>query len=317
QIRKNGLQVESARPLRAYCSEHAHSSVEKAVIALGLGINGLKKIGTDDQFRMDVSELRREIKKDKEAGFQPFCVVATVGTTSFTSIDPVSEIAEVCKKENMWLHVDASFGGCAAIIPEMRHVLDGCEMADSLIMNPHKWMFTPVDVSILFTSKRSVLKQAFSLVPEYLKTQTEGEVDNYMDYGIALGRRFRSLKLWLVIKYFGESGLADRLRENIRLGGLFKSYVEKSPIFELIAPVPFSVVCFRAKPEGYSEDELNALNQKLMDSVNADGDIFISHTKIKDKLVLRFVIANLRMEERHIRSAWDVFNKKLEILLKK
>lgn len=317
QIRKNGLQAESAKPLRMYCSEHTHSSVDKAVIALGLGLNGLKKIRTDDQFRMNPDELKKEIVKDKEAGFQPFCVVATVGTTSFTSIDPVEEIARICKEEGMWLHVDASYGGCAAIVPEMRHVLKGCEEADSLIMNPHKWMFTPVDVSILFTPKRDILKQAFSLVPEYLKTQTEGEVTNYMDYGIALGRRFRSLKLWLVIRHFGEEGLAERLRENIRLGGVFKSLVENSDNFELMAPVPFSVVCFRAIPVGYSEEELNILNQSLMDAVNADGRIFISHTKIKDKLVLRFVAANLRMEERHVRSAWEIFNEKLENLLKK
>src|SRR5579885_2859166 len=217
-IRQQGM---SGRPdvprLRYYASQEAHSSVEKAGIVLGIGQAGLRKIGVDSEFRMDVAQLEKDIQEDIAEGYRPFAVVATVGTTSTTSIDPVPQIADVCERYGLWLHVDGAYGGSAAVAPEMRHVLAGCERADSLIVNPHKWLFTPIDCSVFYTRKPDVVKAAFSLVPEYLRNAESmgDEVPNLMDYGTSLGRRFRSLKLWMVMRYFGEEGLAARIREHI------------------------------------------------------------------------------------------------------
>ena len=294
-----GIAGPDAPRLRLYTSEQAHSSVDKAAIALGLGRSGVVRIPTDDLFRMKAGELEAAVDADRRQGWRPFCVSATVGTTSTTSIDPIVQIADVCQKNGLWLHVDAAYAGTAAILPEMRFVLDGCEQADSFVINPHKWMFTPVDFSALYCRRPNVLKQAFSVVPEYLKTAEGVAATNYMEYGIPLGRRFRALKLWMVIRYFGVRGLQARIREHLRLARLFASWVESSTDFELAAPVPFSTVCFRSTGD-------DASNQRLLDRVNASGKVFLSHTRLDGRLIIRFSVGNIRSMEEHVRMAWDV-----------
>ena len=310
KIREIGMSGREDLPLlRVYTSEQAHSSVEKAVILLGLGQKGLRKIECDARFRMRPDKLREAIEADKANGFIPFCVVATVGTTSTTSIDPIPEIVPICEENAMWLHVDAAYAGSAAIVPELQHCLKGCERADSVVTNPHKWMFTPFDLSVLYCRHLDLLKQAFSLVPEYLKT--DETVTNQMDYGIQLGRRFRSLKLWFVIRYFGQSGLIARIREHIRLANLFKSWVENSGNFEMLAPVPFALVCFRACPK--NSNDLDRLNEKIMNEINASGEAYLSHTKLDGKYTLRLSVGSIRVEERHLRKVWDLLNEKLTV----
>ena len=321
RIREEGM---SGRPdlplLRVYVSEQSHSSIEKGVITLGLGQRGLRKIPTDAEFRMDIGELARAIEEDKRNGFIPFCVVATVGTTSTSSIDPVSDIIPIGEKHAMWLHVDAAYAGSAAVVPELRHILKGCERADSVAVNPHKWLFTPFDLSVLYCRHMDLLRRAFSLVPEYLRTPEQEKVRSGSDYGIQLGRRFRALKLWMIIRYFGHEGLAARIREHCRLAKLFAQWVEESPGWELMAPVPLSLVCFRACPQMEGDNDetrekrLDVLNEAIMHGVNATGKALLSHTKLKDKLTLRLSIGNIRTTERHIHEVWNLLNEQLVIL---
>ncbi|MCP9494731.1 MAG: pyridoxal-dependent decarboxylase [Pyrinomonadaceae bacterium MAG19_C2-C3] len=311
-IRERGMsRRDDALPLlRVYTSEQAHSSVEKALILLGLGQNSLRKIPVDAEFRMDAAELERAIVEDTRAGALPFCVVATVGTTSTTSVDPVPAIADVCERHKLWLHVDAAYAGSAAVIPELQFILDGCARADSLVTNPHKWLFTPFDCSVLYTRRMDVLRRAFSLIPEYLKTDDTHAVMNGMDYGVQLGRRFRSLKLWMVMRYFGQEGLAARLREHNRLGSLFTSWIKAAPDWELLAPVPFSTICFRFAPHTETDaTSLDALNERLMHAVNATGEMFISHTRLHDRFALRLTIGHIRTTETHIEQAWNLLRK--------
>jgi aromatic-L-amino-acid decarboxylase len=311
-MREQGLWGSAAR-LRLYASEHAHSSVDKAAITLGVGQAGVRKIATDADFRMDEAALARAIEEDRREGWRPFCVVATVGTTSMTSIDPVPRVAEVCRREGLWLHVDAAYGGSAAVAPEMRWILDGCERADSLVLNPHKWLFVPLDISVLFCRRMEVLRQAFSLVPEFLRTSEQDEVKNFMDYGPQLGRRFRALKLWFVLRYFGSEGIASVIRRHIGLAREFASTVDQSADFERLAPVPFSTVCFRAKPPE-SRDDPDTLNQRLLDEVNRRGKVFLSHTRLDGKLALRLAIGNIRTTREHIDLAWSELNAVLALL---
>ena len=340
KIREDGM---SGRPdlplLRLYASEQSHSSIEKALIALGLGQRSLVKVPTDPEFRMDASALARLIEEDRRAGRLPFCVVATVGTTSTTSVDPVPAVAEVCERERLWLHVDAAYAGSAGIVPELRHILAGCERADSLVTNPHKWLFTPFDLSALYSRRLDVLRRAFTLIPEYLRTPEQDAVRNGSDYGVQLGRRFRALKLWMILRYFGHEGLAARLREHCRLARLFASLIEESDDWELLAPVPLSVVCFRARTtvegetdkaegdggaaegladevrEGLADEvrsaRLDALNERLMNAANATGEVFISHTKLHGRFTLRLAVGNIRTTEEHVRRAWRLLNEKL------
>lgn len=304
EARRRGL-VGQAR-LRMYASEEAHSSVEKAGIVLGIGQDGCRKIPTDAQFRMDPGALESAVAEDRAAGLTPFAVTATVGTTSTTSIDPVPEIAEVCARERLWLHVDAAYGGSAALDPGMRHVFAGWERADSLVVNPHKWMFVPLDLSALYTRRPEVVRAAFSLLPDYLRTSEESAVPNLMDYGVSLGRRFRALKLWMVLRAFGHEGLAARVREHIRLARAFGAWVEADPRFEVMAPAPFSVVCFRARFARRAPAEQDEANQRLMDGVNASGEAYMSHTRLRGRMTLRLAVGSLRSEERHVRRAWEL-----------
>ena len=308
QIRQKGMAGRPDIPrLRLYTSEQAHSSVDKAALTLGLGLEGIRKIPTDAAFRMKPEALEQAIAEDRRHGWLPFCVVATVGTTSTTSIDPIPDIADICERERLWLHVDAAYGGSAAVVPELRHILDGCDRADSIVVNPHKWLFVPIDFSAFYTRKHSVLKQAFSLVPEYLRTREDEIVENYMDYGIQLGRRFRALKLWFVLRYFGQEGIAERIRKHIQLAQLLADWIDGHPDFERMAPVPFSTVCFRAHPAGIDDDRvLNTLNQNLLDTINHTRRIFLSHTRLHEKFVLRFAIGNIRTGKQHIEKAWDI-----------
>ena len=303
-VRRRGL-VGQAR-LRMYASTDAHSSVEKAGLVLGIGQDGLRKIPIDARFRMDVEALRHVVAEDRAAGFTPFAVTASIGTTSTTSIDPVAEIADVCAREGMWLHADAAYGGSAALDPGMRHVLDGCARADSLVVNPHKWMFVPLDLSVLYTRRPEVVRAAFSLLPDYLRTAEETAAPNLMDYGVSLGRRFRALKLWMVLRAFGHEGLAARIREHIRLARLFAEWVGSDERFEVGAPVPFSTVCFRARFASRAAEGQDDGNQRLMDGLNASGEVYLSHTRLHDRLTLRLAVANLRTQERHVRRAWEL-----------
>lgn len=299
-----------------YFSEQAHSSIEKDALFLGIKKEHIRKIKVDKIFRMIPEELRNQISKDLENDLIPFCVVATVGTTSTTGIDPVPEIAEICNARNIWLHIDAAHAGIAAILPEMRFILNGAEHADSIVVNPHKWLFMPIDISVYYTTKPGILKRTFSLIPEYLKTEQDNSAINYMDYGIQLGRRFRSLKLWFVIRYFGVDGLRNILREHIRVGKLFEKLANEHPQFELMAPVPFSTVCFRAVPnQKIDEAELNELNERLINAVNKTGKVFLSHTKLNNKFVLRLVVSGIRTKEKHMLEVWDLLQKTLSKLI--
>jgi aromatic-L-amino-acid decarboxylase len=321
RIREEGMSGRKDLPLlRVYVSEQAHSSIEKGVITLGLGQRALRKIQTDSEFRMDTKALAAAIEEDKHNGVVPFCVVATVGTTSTSSIDPVDEIGPICEEHAMWLHVDAAYAGSAAVVPELRHILNGCERADSLAVNPHKWLFTPFDLSVLYCRHMDLLRRAFSLVPEYLRTPEQEQVRSGSDYGVQLGRRFRALKLWMIIRYFGHEGLAARIREHCRLAQLFASWVEVDPDWELLAPLPLALVCFRACPRVKAPDEiarnarLNVLNEAIMHGVNATGKALLSHTKLNDKITLRLSIGNIRTSEKHVRQVWDLLKEQLELL---
>jgi aromatic-L-amino-acid decarboxylase len=304
EVRERGLA--GLPPMRVYASEHVHSSIDKACITLGLGMDGLRKIATDADFRMDPAALEAAIQEDRAAGILPICVVPTVGTTSIASIDPLPAVAEVCRRHGVWMHVDAAYGGSAATVPELRWILDGAAEADSLVVNPHKWLFTPVDISALYFRDPSVARRAFSLVPDYLVTPEGESVTNLMDYGPALGKRFRSLKLWFVLRAFGAEGIAARIREHLRLAQLLAGWVDAEPGWERIAPVHLSLVVFRHVPAGMTDEEADAHNEAIMAAVNAGGRVFISHTRLNGRVALRFAIGNLRTEERHVRAAWDL-----------
>jgi aromatic-L-amino-acid decarboxylase len=310
-VRDLGMSGRDDLPLmRVYCSEHVHSSIDKGVITLGLGLKSLRKIECNDRFEMIADKLAVAIEEDIAAGFLPICVIPTVGTTSTSSVDPVDAVADICEKYGIWLHVDTAYAGSTAILPEFRHHFKGWERADSIVVNPHKWLFTPFDLSVLYCKELDSLKQAFSLVAEYLKT-TE-QVKNGMDYGIQLGRRFRALKLWFVIRYFGVEGLQARLREHCQLAKLFASWVESNTDWEIMAPMPFALVCFRAKPSGVAD--LDALNERIMNDVNASGDAYLSHTKLDGKFTLRLSIGSIRVEQRHIEKVWRLLNEHLDLL---
>jgi aromatic-L-amino-acid/L-tryptophan decarboxylase len=302
--RRKGLS--GGPPLRMYASEHAHSSVDKAGIVLGIGQDGLRKVPADDAFRMVPEALARAIAEDRAAGFLPFAVTATVGTTSTTSIDPVGAVAEICRREGLWLHVDAAYAGSAAVVPELRWVLDGCEHADSLVTNPHKWLFVPVDCSVLYTSRPDVVKGTFSLVPDFLRTPEDAVAPNLMDYGVSLGRRFRALKLWMVLRAFGSEGIAARIRRHVELAQVFRGWVEADPAFEVTAPSPLSVVCFRARFPGVPADEADRRNLAAMEAVNQSGEAYLSHTVIGGRAIVRLAIGNLHTGERHVRRAWEL-----------
>ncbi len=282
-----------------YTSAQAHSSVEKAAMALGFGRNNVRLIDTDAEFRMRPGLLSEAILRDREAGLRPCCVVATVGTTSTTSIDPVPAIAGIAEREGLWLHVDAAYAGSAAVVPEYRSLLEGCERADSFVFNPHKWLMVPVDCSILYCRRPDVLRQAFSLAPEILRT-TDGGL-NLMDYGIPLGRRFRALKLWFVLRYYGHEGLAAVIREQVAIAHELLDRIAADPRFEICAPAPLSVICFRLR----GSDDANRL---LLDGINGSGRFFLSATVLHDRCVLRIAVGNLLTTRAILDELWSLLD---------
>ena len=296
-------------PMTVYGSDHVHSSVDKALMALGLGQENLRRVPVDDAWRLRAELLPAMIAEDRAAGRLPICIVATGGTTSTTAVDPIRACAEIARREKLWLHADTAYAGAAAICPELRGLLDGLELADSIVVNPHKWLLTPMDCSVLFLKTPEVLREAFTLVPEYLKSSEQG-VTNLMDYGPQLGRRFRSLKLWFVIRSYGVEGLQAIIRAHCALARTFASWVEAEPGFELSAPVPFSTVCFRATPPG-SVEEQNAFNERLVEAINRAGPVFMVQTKIGGKIVIRLAIGNGRTELRHVQQAWDIVRREV------
>lgn len=308
EVRTRGLAGRDLPRFRVYCSEQAHSSIDKAVIAIGLGHESVTHVAVDDAFRMRPDALATAIAEDRAAGIVPLAVVAAVGTTSTTSVDPLPAIGEICRREQIWLHVDAAYAGVAAMLPTHRYILDGIACADSLVVNPHKWLFTPVDVSAFYCRRMDVVRRAFSLTPEYLRTSEgdAGAVKNLMDTGIQLGRRFRALKLWMVMRSFGASGLREHLARHIELARTFASWVDAHPRFVRMAPAPFSVVCFRWEPDGSADERTDALNEQLLDAVNQSGEIFISHTRLNDRYVLRLAIGHERTTIDHVTRAWQL-----------
>jgi aromatic-L-amino-acid decarboxylase len=305
----HGLAGRSDVPaLRVYASREAHSSIEKAGMTLGLGRDGLVRVAVDGSFALRPEALEAAIAQDRAAGHRPIAIVATIGTTSSTSIDPVAAIADIAEREGLWLHVDAAYAGVVAMLPDRRGPFEGWERADSIVVNPHKWLFTPLDASLLLTRRMDMLRTAFSLVPEYLRTldrETPGR--DFNEYTPQLGRRFRALKLWIQLRWFGCEGIRRRIDHHIELAQAFADKVEDDPDWELLAPVPFSTVCFRWNPSsGAPEDELDARNAAIIDAVNASGEVFLSHTRLDGRFTIRLSVGNLRTEARHVERAWDL-----------
>lgn len=314
-IREKGMAGRTDLPhITIYTSDQAHSSIEKSAIVLGIGQRFVHKIPSNEKFEMKADVLEKQIQTDIKAGIKPICVVATVGTTSTTSIDPISAIAALCKKHNIWLHVDAAYGGSAAVLPEIRAKFDDWEQADSIIVNPHKWMFTPIDCSILYCKRPEVLKQAFSLVPEYLRTGEDDQVKNYMDYGIALGRRFRALKLWMVIRSLGTEKIKGIIKKHISFASKLETEIKNHPDFEMLAPVPFSTLVFRFKQDNKDDSQMNDLNEKLLETVNATGDVFLSHTKLNEKYGIRLAIGNIKTSWEDVALAWEIIQQKTKVV---
>lgn len=292
-----------------YASDQAHSSLEKAMIVLGLGEQNVVRLPTDDAFRLDVGALRTAIDADRRRGVQPLAVVATVGSTSSASVDPVPGIADVCAREKLWLHVDAAYGGAMGVLPEARFLMEGVALADSVVINPHKWLFVPLDFSALYTRHPDVLRAVFALTPEYLCGDTtavsSSPAIDYMDYGIQLGRRFRALKAWMVLRAFGRSGIAARLREHCRLAAVFARCVRDDPGFVLAAPHSMSVVCFRYQPAGQDEFTRDRLNESIVEGVNASGAAYLTHTRLRGRTAMRVGFGNVLTTERHLVAVWD------------
>jgi aromatic-L-amino-acid decarboxylase len=305
-VRTLGLSGRTELPIfRIYVSDQAHSSVEKGAIALGLGEHNVRRLACDSQFRMNVAALREAVASDLRHGFKPLAVVATVGTTSTASVDPVREIAEVCAQYQMWLHVDAAYGGGLALLPEHESVTDGWAEADSLVINPHKMLFVPFDFSALYVRDIERLRRLFTLAPEYLHLRDPAGAEiNYMDYGVQLGRRFRALKAWVVWRAFGREGIAARIREHLRLAQLFAGWVKDDPRFEISAPVMMGVVCFRLK--NADDKAADKKNSETVASINASGKAYLTQTKLRGRIVMRLGLGNILTTEDHVRRVWDI-----------
>ncbi len=309
EINEKGFPVWPAgEAMRIYTSTEAHSSIEKGAKITGFGGGNVVRIQVDGKYAMDPKALETAVEEDLAGGLKPCCICATVGTTSSTALDPLTRIGEIARRYGIWLHVDAALAGSAAILPEKRSILDGIEMADSFVFNPHKWLFTNFDCSAFFVKDPAALIKVFSIDPEYLKTGRDSEVTNYRDWGIQLGRRFRALKLWFVIRYYGVDGIRDRLRAHLELAQEFRSWIEEDPDFELLAPVHVNTVCFRFHPEGSKTGgkKLEAMNQAIMDGINASGKIYITHTRLGGKFCLRLSIGQTYTTRDHVTGAWGI-----------
>jgi aromatic-L-amino-acid decarboxylase len=307
EARERGLA--GSPPCRVYASEQAHSSIEKAVHTLGFGRVGAWRVRADDSFRLDVDALRSAVEADVNSGVRPVAVVATIGTTATGSVDPVDRVAEVAAEHGMWLHVDAAYAGPAACLPELKDAFRGWELADSVVLNPHKWLFTPADCSILFCRRPDVLASAFSLTPEYLRTTQQGQAKNLMDYGVSLGRRFRALKLWFVLRYFGAEGIRSRLREHIRMAHELAERVGTEPGWELTSPVSFSTLTMRYASPHVDPAQLDRLNHEIIERVNRTGEAFLSHAVLRGSVAIRFTIGNIRTTDAHVMRAWELLKR--------
>jgi aromatic-L-amino-acid decarboxylase len=310
--RKLGLIGRALPRFRIYTSAQAHSSAEKAAIALGLGEENVRHIPSDDEFRMDVNLLGKAIAQDRQEGFQALAVVATVGTTSTASVDPIPEIAKICQEEKMWLHVDGAYGGAFAMLPEYEWVSKGWKMVDSIVINPHKTLFVPLDFSVLYVRDLERLRRVFTLVPEYLRGDTLEAEKNYMDYGIQLGRRFRALKAWVIWRSLGRQGIVARLGEQIRLANMLASWIQEDNHFELSAPASMGVVCFRFV--GADQRKLDNLNSELVEQINASGRAYLTQTKLRARTAMRIGLGNVLTTEEHLRKAWEFIRETADAL---
>ena len=311
--RKLGLSGRDLPRFRIYTSDQAHSSIEKGAIAIGIGEENVRRVRTDESFRMDVATLREAITQDRQRGFRPMAVVATVGTTSTASVDPVPEIAQLCREQKLWLHIDGAYGAGLALLPECKWITAGWNEADSLVVNPHKMLFVPFDFSALYMRDVARLRRLFTLVPEYLHLRDpSGAEINYMDYGVQLGRRFRALKAWMVWRAFGREGIAARIREHLRLAKLFAEWVEGDKRFELAAPVMMGVVCFRFV--GAASDKIDNLNTKMVERINTSGRGYITQTKLRGQTVMRIGLGNVLTTEQHLRNVWELVQQAADAL---
>ncbi len=295
---------------RIYCSTETHSSIEKAVKIAGFGKENLIKIKVDEAFKMDPEALRKTIHKDLDQDVTPLCIIATLGTTGTTSVDPLKQIAAISREHKIWLHVDAAMAGNALILPEYRWMIEGMDQADSFVFNPHKWLFTNFDCSVYFVRDPDLLIKTFEILPEYLKTWSRGQVNDYRDWGIPLGRRFRALKLWFVIRSYGVTGLQKKLRFHIDLARKLEKMIGREPDFELMAPVPLNTVCFRYLPPGVRNTAtINQINEKLLKALNQSGKLYLTHTKLNGLYTIRFVVGQTYVTEKHVLDAWDRIKK--------
>ena len=311
-VRALGLSGRELPVFRIYTSDQAHSSIDKAAIALGLGEENVRRVRSDAEFRMNVEALRAAIAEDIRHGFRPMAVVATVGTTSTASVDPVAELARICREHSMWLHIDAAYGGGLALLPECEWVTHGWNEADSLVINPHKMLFVPFDFSVLYVRKIERLRDVFTLVPEYLRGDAAGAEINYMDYGVQLGRRFRALKAWMVWRTFGRAGLAARIRDHLRLAQLFTSWIEQDPRFELAAPTVMGVVCFRLKAA--NDEAGDRANSRAVETINAAGETYLMQTKLRGRTVMRLGLGNILTTEENLHRVWGIIRQTIEKL---
>ncbi|MCD6332001.1 MAG: aspartate aminotransferase family protein [Bacteroidales bacterium] len=304
QINRTGYT--SPNRFRIYCSEEAHSSIEKSAKIAGFGQDNVIKIAVDEQLALIPEALEKQIIKDTRAGFQPLCVVLAIGTTGTTAIDPLEPVAQICQHHGIWLHIDAAYAGTALLLPEFRWMIKGIENADSFVFNPHKWMFTHFDCTAYFVKDPRALLKTFEILPEYLKSGPLGQVSNFRDWGIPMGRRFRALKLWFVLRNFGLESLRERIRNHIRLAAEFESVVLDHPDFELMTPRTLNVVCFRYHPDKINDNKnLDRMNKLLEEQLNRSGKLFLTHTRIREAYTLRMVIAQTNVTRDHVTHAWE------------
>ena len=301
--------------LRVYCSEQTHSSIDKAVAISGIGRNNLIKIGVDENQALSAALLQSQIEKDVEEGYIPCCVVTTLGTTGTVAVDPIADIANICNKFKVWHHIDAAFAGSAMILPEYRYMLDGIELADSFVFNPHKWLFTHFDCTAYFVKDKDALIKTFAINPEYLKTKTQGLVNDYRDWGIQLGRRFRALKLWFVIRSYGVEGFREKLRHHIQLNLKFSEFVENHPYLKLVTNPIFNFSSFRVNDDEKSIEEINRNTAMLLEALNKTGKVFLTHTKVGDWYAIRVVLGQTYLEEKHLKILISTIESELNKLL--